>query len=86
VEEVVVVAVSYVYSPEQYRDYDQSHRKSQSSDVDLAHRDASQEALTAELGEEQERNSGHLAEIDDIQKGYDEKLAAFEVIQFTFAV
>ena len=31
------------------------------------------------LVEEQGRNAGHLAEIDDLQKGYDEKLAAFEV-------
>ncbi|CAD6578745.1 MAG: hypothetical protein TREMPRED_002256 [Tremellales sp. Tagirdzhanova-0007] len=36
------------------------------------------ELLTAELAEEQELNAGHLAEIADLQTGYDEKLAAFE--------
>ena len=33
--------------------------------------------------EEQQRNAGHLAEIDDLQKGYDEKLTAFEVSSCT---
>jgi hypothetical protein len=35
--------------------------------------------LTTELADEQQRNAGHLAEIADLQKGYEEKLTAFEV-------
>jgi hypothetical protein len=31
------------------------------------------------LIEEQEKNAGQLAEIEDLQKQYDEKLAAFAV-------
>lgn len=37
------------------------------------------DSLTAQLTSEQERNAHHLAEIEDLQKGYDEKLAAFDV-------
>ncbi|KAK4685041.1 structural maintenance of chromosome 4, partial [Tremellales sp. Uapishka_1] len=39
------------------------------------------DSLNAELSSEQERNAGHLAEIDSLQKGYDEKLAAFEEVK-----
>ncbi|RSH93703.1 hypothetical protein EHS25_006350 [Saitozyma podzolica] len=39
------------------------------------------ESLGAELAEEQERNAGHLAEIEDLQKGYDDKRAAFEEVK-----
>ncbi|ORY34983.1 RecF/RecN/SMC N terminal domain-domain-containing protein [Naematelia encephala] len=39
------------------------------------------ENLTAELAEEQERNAGQLAEIDELQNGYNEKLAAFEEVK-----
>lgn len=39
------------------------------------------QSLTAELAEEQERNAGHLAEIDSLQKEYDEKLATFEQVK-----
>lgn len=35
--------------------------------------------MTTELADEQQRNAGHLAEIADLQKGYEEKLTAFEV-------
>jgi structural maintenance of chromosome 4 len=42
-----------------------------------------QESCTAQLAQEQEANAHHLAEIDSLQKEYDEKLAAFqEVKQF----
>lgn len=41
----------------------------------------SQESLTAELADEQERNAGLLSEIGDLQKGYDEKLAAFDEVK-----
>ncbi|ORX37975.1 RecF/RecN/SMC N terminal domain-domain-containing protein [Kockovaella imperatae] len=39
------------------------------------------QSLTAQLAEEQQKNAGHLTEIDDLQKGYDEKLAAFEDVK-----
>ncbi|KAL7424908.1 Structural maintenance of chromosomes protein 4 [Cryptotrichosporon argae] len=39
------------------------------------------ESLNAQLIEEQERNAGQLAEIDHLQKGYDEKLAAFDEVK-----
>ncbi|EIW71748.1 hypothetical protein TREMEDRAFT_27197 [Tremella mesenterica DSM 1558] len=39
------------------------------------------ESLTADLSQEQERNAGHLAEIDSLQKEYDEKLATFEQVK-----
>ena len=38
-----------------------------------------QESLTAQLAKEQEQNAHHLAEIEDLQKDHDEKLAAFGV-------
>ena len=44
-----------------------------------AEADPCQQSLTEQLAEEQQQNAGHLAEINDLQKGYDEKLAAFEV-------
>lgn len=33
------------------------------------------------MNEEQERNAGLLSEIGDLQKGYDEKLSAFEEVK-----
>lgn len=37
--------------------------------------------LNAQLAEEQERNAHHLAQIEDLQKGYDAKLADFEEVK-----
>jgi structural maintenance of chromosome 4 len=39
------------------------------------------DSLTAELSEEQERNAHHLAQIEDLQKDHDEKLATFEEVK-----
>ncbi|WVQ96218.1 hypothetical protein IAU59_003322 [Kwoniella sp. CBS 9459] len=39
------------------------------------------ENLTAQLTNEQERNADHLSKIGDLQKEYDEKLAAFEEVK-----
>lgn len=44
-------------------------------------RENQQETLTAKLAEEQEANSHHLAEIESLQKEYDEKLATFEEVK-----
>ncbi|KAL1408278.1 Structural maintenance of chromosomes protein 4 [Vanrija albida] len=45
------------------------------------------DSLTAELSEEQERNAHHLAQIEDLQKDHDEKLATFgEVKRLTDAL
>jgi len=40
-----------------------------------------QETLTTQLGQEQERNAGLLAEIEELEKGYQEKLAAFDEVK-----
>ncbi|WRT69435.1 uncharacterized protein IL334_006421 [Kwoniella shivajii] len=39
------------------------------------------ENLDSELGNEQERNADHLSKIGDLQKEYDEKLAAFDEVK-----
>ncbi|TXT13312.1 hypothetical protein VHUM_00679 [Vanrija humicola] len=39
------------------------------------------DSLTAELSEEQERNAHHLAQIEDLQKDHDEKLATFDEVK-----
>ena len=76
-QEVIVVAIPYVYAAEQHRDHNEGHCASYKSALGVA--DRTQDSLTAELAEEQERNAGHLAEIDSLQKEYDDKLATFEV-------
>ena len=40
-----------------------------------------EESLTAQLGQESERNAGLLAEIDELEKGYQEKLTAFDEVK-----
>jgi structural maintenance of chromosome 4 len=42
---------------------------------------SSQEHLNAQLAAEQEKNAGNIAEIDQLQAGYNEKLAAFEEVK-----
>jgi len=41
-----------------------------------------QDNLDKSLLEEQQKNAGQLAEIEDLQKLYDEKVAAFAVSQY----
>lgn len=69
------MAVPHVHSPEQFGDHLQGYR----APATLIEANHAQEALTAELSTEQEKNASHLAEVDELQKGYDDKLSGFEV-------
>lgn len=57
----------------------QYHMHTLQSNIDITTKAIEQ--LNAQLAEEQERNAHHLAQIEDLQKGYDAKLADFEEVK-----